>query len=134
MAKMIFPNIPVKDLKKTMEFFSQLGFTFNKQFTDENAACLKINDFAYVMLLREPFFLSFIEKKLSDTSKTAEVIITVSVESREKVDELTAKAIALGAIEARKEDLGFMYSRGFEDLDRHFWEFFWMDEKDLKQE
>lgn len=126
---MIFPNIPVKDLKKTMNFFKQLGFTYNEKFTDEKAACMKINDTAYVMLLTEPFFLSFTTKKLADTSKNIEVMLAVSLENKKKVDEIFAKALSLGATEGRKEDLGFMYTRGFHDLDGHIWEFFWMDEK-----
>lgn len=126
--KMIFPNIAVKDLKRTMDFFSQLEFTFDKKFTDENAACMIINDSAYVMLLKEPFFLGFTTKSLADTTKTAEVMLAISVENRERVDELLSKALSLGATEGRKEDLSFMYSRSFHDLDGHIWEFFWMDE------
>lgn len=126
--KMIFPNIAVKDLKRTTDFFSQLEFTFNEKFTDENATCMIINDSACVMLLKEPFFLGFTTKGLADTTKTAEVMLAISLESKEKVDELTSKALLLGATEGRKEDLGFMYSRSFHDLDGHIWEFFWMDE------
>ncbi len=128
MARMIFPNLPVRDLKRIMDFFSQLGFTFNMKFTDENAACLKINDLAYVMLLKEPFFSSFITKKIPDTSKTSEIILAVSCDKKDEVDALLTKAIKMGAAEGRKEDLGFMYSRAFQDLDGHQWEFFWMDE------
>ncbi len=127
-TKMIFPNLPVKDLKKSMEFFSGLGFTYNEKFTDENAASMKINDTAYVMLLTEPFFLSFTTKSLTDTSKDTEVMLAISLENKEKVDEIFSKAISLGAKEGRKEDLGFMYTRSFHDLDGHIWEFFWMDE------
>lgn len=125
---MIFPNIPVKDLKKTMNFFNQLGFTYNDKFTDENAACMIINDTACVMLLTEAFYLSFTTKKIADTSKTSEVMLAISLESKEKVDEILLKAISMGAIEERTEDMGFMYTRSFHDLDGHTWEFFWMDE------
>lgn len=128
-TKMIFPNLAVKDLKKTMDFFGQLGFTFSEKFTDDNAACMKINDTAYIMLLKEPFFKSFINKPLADAAKSTEMILAVSVESKAQVDELLAKALSLGATEGRKEDLGFMYSRALNDLDGHIWEFFWMDEK-----
>ncbi len=127
-TKMIFPNIPVKDLKKTMDFFGELGFTFNEKFTDENATCMVINETASVMLLSEPFFLSFTKKTLTDTSQHAEVMLAISLENKEKVDAMAKKAIALGASEARKEDLGFMYSWAIHDLDGHIWEFFWMDE------
>ncbi len=127
-TKMIFPNIPVKDLKKTMDFFRELGFTFNDKFTDENAACMVINDSASVMLLVEPFFLTFTNKSLTDTSKSAEMILAVSLENKQQVDELFEKALSLGATESRKEDLGFMYTKALHDLDGHIWEFFWMDE------
>ena len=125
---MIFPNIPVKDLKKSMDFFGQLGFTYNDKFTDENAACMIVNDTACVMLLTEPFYLSFTTKGLPDTSKTTEVMLAISLENKEKVDETLSKALSMGATEGRIEDLGFMYSRSFHDLDGHIWEFFWMDE------
>lgn len=130
-TRMIFPNLPVRDLKKTMDFFGNLGFEFNPKFTDENAACMKINDSAYVMLLKEPFFLGFTKKSLADTSKTTEVMIAVMFESKEEVDKLVDKAVSLGAVDARKEDMGFMYSRAFHDLDGHIWEFGWMDEARL---
>lgn len=126
--KMIFPNIPVKDLKKSMDFFGQLGFTYNDKFTDENAACMIVNDTACVMLLTEPFYLSFTTKGLPDTSKTTEVMLAISLENKEKVDEALSKALSMGATEGRTEDLGFMYARSFHDLDGHIWEFFWMDE------
>ncbi|MDR3058935.1 MAG: hypothetical protein LBU84_12445 [Prevotella sp.] len=127
-TKMLFPNIAVKDVKKSMEFFSQLGFSYNEKFTDENAACMIINEMACVMLLKEPFYLSFTNKSLADTSKTSEVMLAIMLESKEQVDETLSKALSLGASEGRKEDLGFMYSRSFHDLDGHIWEFGWMDE------
>ncbi len=130
-TKMIFPNIPVKDLQKTMDFFSRLGFTFDEKFTDENAASMKINDTASVMLLKEPFFLSFTKKSLNDTSRTTEMMLAISFESKAKVDEMLSKALLNGATEGRKEDLGFMYARSFHDLDGHIWEFFWMDESQI---
>ncbi len=89
---------------------------------------MKINDMAYVMLLKDPFFLSFTTKSLADTSKTAEVMLAIMLESKEEVDDTLSKALSLGASEGRKEDLGFMYSRSFHDLDGHIWEFGWMDE------
>ncbi len=128
-TQMIFPNIPVKDLKKTRNFFSQLGFTFNEKFSDENAVCMKINETAYVMMLREPFFLSFTTKNITDTSERIEGMLAISFESKEKVNEIFTKALSLGASKAREEDLGFMYTRSIYDLDGHIWEFFWMDEK-----
>ncbi len=127
-TKMIFPNIPVKDLKETRNFFSQLGFDFNEKFSDENAICMKINETAYVMMLKESFFLSFTTKSITDTSKSIEGMLAISLENKEKVDEIFRKALALGASKAREEDLGFMYTRSIYDLDGHIWEFFWMDE------
>lgn len=130
-TKMIFPNIPVKDLKKTMNFFSQLGFTYNDKFTDENAACMIINDTACVMLLTEAFYLSFTTKQLADTAKTSEVLLAISLENKEEVDKIFSKAISMGATEGRKDEMDFMYTRSFHDLDGHTWEFFWMDENAL---
>lgn len=133
-TRMIFPNLPVRDLNKAMDFFSELGFEYDPKFTNNDAACMIINDSAYVMLLREPFFLSFTKKSLADTSKTAEVMIAVMLESKEEVDKLVDKAVSLGAVDARREDLGFMYSRAFHDLDGHIWEFGWMDENAMMKE
>lgn len=128
-TKMIFPNLAVKDLKKTIDFFSKLDFSFNEKFTDEKAACLVINQYASVMLLTRPFFRSFTQKGLVDSDNSIEVMLAVSYESRAEVDRLADKALQLGAKEGRREDLGFMYTRSFFDLDGHTWEFFWMDEQ-----
>lgn len=111
-----------------MEFFGKLGFTFNEQFTDENAACMVIGENLYTMLLTEAFFQTFITKEIADTTKVTEVLNALSVESREEVDEMMAKALEAGANEPREpQDQGFMYSRAFEDLDGHIWEVFYMD-------
>jgi uncharacterized protein len=129
MATNIFVNLPVKDLEKTKEFFLKLGYTFNQQFTDEKAASLVISENIYAMLITEPFFKSFIpNKEIADTGKTKEVLIALSVDSKEQVNELADKAIAAGGKNFRApEDHGFMYSRSFEDLDGHVWEVFWMN-------
>lgn len=127
-TKMIFPNIPVKDLKKARHFFTQLGFTFNEKFSDENAVCMIINDSACVMMLQEAFFLSFTDKSIADSSRSIEMMLAVSLENKAAVDKLFTKALSLGAAKAREEDLGFMYTRSIYDLDGHIWEFFWMDE------
>ena len=129
MATSIFVNLPVKNLDKTKEFFSTLGYTFNKQFTDEKGACLVISENIYAMLITEPFFKSFIpNNEISDTSKTKEVFLALSTDSKQQVDDLTSKAIAAGGKKFRDaEDHGFMYARSFEDLDGHVWEVFWMD-------
>ncbi|RIV23777.1 glyoxalase/bleomycin resistance/extradiol dioxygenase family protein [Fibrisoma montanum] len=128
MATMIFVNLPVKDLNRSVEFFTKLGYTFNAEFTDENATCMVISDTIYVMLLVEPFFKTFTNKEIVDTSKTVEVSICLSADSRAHVDEMLAKALAAGAVEPKEpQDMGFMYGRDFEDLDGHAWSFMYME-------
>ncbi len=128
MATKIFVNLPVKDLDKTKTFFSALGYTFNPQFTDENAACMVINEDIYAMLLIEPFFKGFIDKDIVDATKSTEVLIALSTDSRAEVDELVNKAVAAGGTETRPaQDHGFMYTRSYNDLDGHIWEILWMD-------
>lgn len=129
MATSIFVNLPVKDLEKSKQFFSKLGYTFNPQFTDQKAACMVISDTIYAMLLSEPFFKGFIpNKEIADTTKTKEVLTALSTDSRQQVDDMAEKAIAAGGKQFREpEDHGFMYARSFEDLDGHVWEVIWMD-------
>lgn len=134
MASEIFINLAVKDLDKTIEFFTKLGFKFNPQFTDQNATCMIINDYSYVMLLVNPFFKSFITKEICDTQKSTEVIMAFSVESKSKVDELINKALQAGGSEPPKlhnEEYEWMYQRNFQDLDGHLWEVFWMDKNNI---
>ncbi|HWI93914.1 MAG TPA: VOC family protein [Flavisolibacter sp.] len=129
MSTKIFVNLPVKDLEKSKDFFSKLGYSFNQQFTDEKAASLVISEHIYAMLITEPFFKTFIpNKEIADTAKTKEVLIALSTESKQAVDDLANKAIAAGGRQFREpEDHGFMYARSFEDLDGHVWEVIWMD-------
>ena len=128
MAKQIFVNLPVKDLDKTVNFFTKLGFTFNPQFTDKNATCMIVGKNIFVMLLVENFFRTFIKKKLCDATKSTEVLLALAVESREKVDEMMKRALKAGGTEPREpQDHGWMYGRSFEDLNGHIWEVFWMD-------
>ncbi|RYZ95144.1 MAG: glyoxalase/bleomycin resistance/extradiol dioxygenase family protein [Sphingobacteriaceae bacterium] len=130
MATQIFVNLPVKDLNKTIDFFTKLGFTFNPQFTDEKATCMIISENIFAMLLTEPFFGSFLKgkKTISDASKTTEVMNAVSLESREAVDKIVDDAVAAGATEfSEAQDHGWMYTRNFEDLDGHIWEFLYAD-------
>ncbi|HSH65878.1 MAG TPA: glyoxalase/bleomycin resistance/extradiol dioxygenase family protein, partial [Bacteroidia bacterium] len=94
--KKIFINLPVKDLKKSIAFFTKLGYTFNPQFTDEKATCMIVSDTIFVMLLVEPFFKTFTHKEISDAKKAAEVIISISADSKEKVNELVNNAVAAG--------------------------------------
>ncbi len=129
MVKEIYVNLPVKDLNRTIEFFTKLGFTFNPQFTDENATCMIIGPNIFAMLLLEKFFQSFTKKPISDAMKMNEVILALSVNSRKDVDDMVAKAIeAGGSAPNDTQDHGWMYSHGFQDLDGHMWEVFYADE------
>jgi len=131
----IFVNLPVKDLNKTIEFFTKLGFKFNPQYTDENATCMIVGDDIFVMLLVEKFFKTFTKKEISDTSKNTEVIVALSVEGKENVDQMINKAIEYGGKESREpQDHGWMYGRSFEDIDGHLWEVIYMDESALKND
>ncbi|MDQ3853812.1 MAG: glyoxalase/bleomycin resistance/extradiol dioxygenase family protein, partial [Thermoproteota archaeon] len=96
MATKIFVNLPIKDLNKTVEFFTKLGFTFNPQFTDENATCMIIGENIFIMFLVEKFFKTFTKKEICDTTKDAEVIVALSAESREKVDQMIGMVIEAG--------------------------------------
>ena len=128
MTTQIFVNLPVKDLDQSVEFFTRLGFKFNPQFTDENASCMIIGEDIFVMLLVEKFFKTFTPKDISDANTSTEVIVALSADSREKVDELVNTALLAGAKTSREpEDLGWMYGRAFQDLDGHLWEVGYMD-------
>ncbi|TLX90100.1 MAG: glyoxalase/bleomycin resistance/extradiol dioxygenase family protein [Thaumarchaeota archaeon] len=131
----MFVNLPVKDLNKTVEFFTKLGFEFNPQFTDENATCMIVNKDIFIMLLVEKFFKTFTKKEICDTTKDTEVIIALSTESREKVDQMINDVIEAGGKESRKpQDHGWMYERSFQDINGHVWEIIYMDEKALKKQ
>jgi predicted lactoylglutathione lyase len=126
--QMIFVNLPVDDLDASKKFFTELGYTINPQFSDEKAASVVISDTIVAMLLTKPFYATFTKKQIADTTATSEVLICLSAESREKVDELVDKAVAAGGTESGdKQDHGFMYGRAFDDLDGHTWEVMWMD-------
>jgi uncharacterized protein len=131
----IFVNLPANDLNKTIEFFTKLGFKFNPQFTDENATCMIVGEDIFVMLLVEKFFKTFTKKEICDTSKNTEVIVALSVEGREKVDQMINKAIEAGGKESREpQDHGWMYGRSFEDINGHIWEIIYMDESALQND
>lgn len=126
--QMIFVNLPVRDLEASKTFFAALGYSFNPQFSDDNAACMVISESIFVMLLVEPFFQTFTTKPLGDARKQTEVITCLSAQSRTAVDVLVDKALAAGASEPMpSRDYGFMYQRGFQDLDGHLWEIAYMD-------
>jgi predicted lactoylglutathione lyase len=129
MSTKIFVNLPVKDLSRSVEFFTKLGYSFNPQFTDETATCMNVGDDAYVMLLTKSKFGEFTKKPIVDASNQTEVLLAISASSREGVDELADAALASGGSEANDPvDHGFMYSRSFHDPDGHVWEVMWMDE------
>lgn len=128
MATKIFVNLPVKDLNRSVEFFTILGYKFNPQFTNENATCMIIGDNIFVMLLVEKFFKTFIPTEIADAKKSTESIICLSSNSREEVDEYIKKAVKAGGKTYKEaQDEGFMYSHSFQDLDGHFWETMYMD-------
>lgn len=133
-TRQLFVNLPVSDLNRTVDFFAALGFAFNPQFTDDKAACLVVSEQIQVMLLTQPFFAGFTKKPVADARAATEVLLALSCETRDEVDALVANAVAAGAttpIEAK--DHGFMYQHGFEDLDGHQWEVFWMDEAAMSE-
>ena len=135
MATKIFVNLPVKDLQRSIAFFTQLGYRFNPQFTDKTGTCMIISEEIYAMLLLEARFRDFTPKPIADATKTTEVILALSVDSREAVDELVAKAVAAGGTTPNPvQDHGWMYGHGFQDLDGHLWEVFWSDEKALAEQ
>jgi predicted lactoylglutathione lyase len=128
MPTKIFVNLPVRDLNKSKEFFGKLGFSFNPQFTDETAASMVISDDIYAMLLTHKKFKEFTKKEIADATKTTEVLIALSMDSRDEVNAFVDKALASGATKAREPaDHGFMFERSFNDLDGHIWEIVYMD-------
>ncbi len=134
MATKIFVNLPVKDLKKSMEFFTKLGYTFNPQFTDETAACMVIAEDIYAMLLTEAKFKGFTPNPICDARKSTEMLVALSCDSRQHVDEMVRKALGAGGNTYNKpQDYGFMYGHGFQDLDGHIWELFFMEPSAIKQ-
>ena len=130
----IFVNLPAKDLTRSKDFFAKLGFSFNAQFTDETAACMVVSEHAYVMLLTYAKFKVFAPNAVADANKSTEVLVALSCENRGQVDDLVAKAVAAGGRTYNKpQDYGFMYGHGFQDLDGHVWEVFYMDPTHIKQ-
>jgi hypothetical protein len=128
MATKIFVNLPVKDLKRSVEFFTRLGYTFDARFTDETATCMIVSEFIYVMLLTEEKFKTFTPKQICDATKYTEVLITFSCESRNQVNDLVRKAVAAGGSTYNEpQDHELMYGHGYQDLDGHIWELIYME-------
>jgi uncharacterized protein len=133
-ARKIFLNLPVRDLERSIEFFTKLGFSFNPQFTDDNAACMIVSEEAFVMLLVEARFRDFTTKQICDTRTQTEGIFAVSAASRDEVDSLVRAALAAGGTHASDPvDHGFMYGWSFHDLDGHHWEVIYMDPSAIAQ-
>lgn len=128
MGTKIFVNLPVKDLKRSIAFFTKLGFTFNPQFTDDTATCMIVAEDIFVMLLTEAKFKTFTPKPICDATKSTEVLVCLSSDSRAKVDDMVRSAVANGGSTYNQpQDHGFMYHHGFQDPDGHIWEIMWMD-------
>jgi len=128
MARQIYVNLPVKDLKRSLAFFTALGFGFEPKFTNDNAACMILGENIFVMLLVERFFKTFTKKALCDAKKSTEVLVCLSCDSRAHVTDLVSKATAAGGTIPREpQDHGFMYGHAFEDLDGHIWELIYME-------
>ncbi|MFD6550501.1 MULTISPECIES: VOC family protein [unclassified Streptomyces] len=126
--QMIFVNLPVSDVAASRKFFTELGYTINPQFSTDDCACVVISDTIIAMLLGRQRYADFTKKEIADATKTSEVLLCLSAESREKVDELVDAAIAAGGSgTGEAQDQGFMYGRAFDDLDGHTWEVMWMD-------
>ena len=133
-ARKMFVNLPVRDLKRSIEFFTRLGFTFNPRFTDEQATCMIVSEEAFVMLLVRERFRDFTKKQLCDTSTHTEGLVALSCASRAEVDQMVKTAIAAGGTHAVDPiDHGFMYGWSFYDPDGHHWEVFWMDPSFVQQ-
>ena len=123
----IFINLPVKDLNKSIDFFTQLGFTFNQNYTDESATCMIVSDTISVMLLNENRFKNFSLNEICDTSKNTEVLNCLQLESKERIEKLVSSALKAGGSTFREaDDNDFMYGHAFKDLDGHIWELVFM--------
>ncbi|WP_026730667.1 VOC family protein [Flavobacterium denitrificans] len=132
MKTKIFLNLAVKDLNQAVSFFNALGFSTNQKFTNDKGACIVISEDINVMILVEAFYQTFTKKQICDSKTTSEVLISLSMESRQKVDEIIEKAVKAGGIDYMEaKDYGWMYQRNFLDLDGHHWEVFYMDESQI---
>jgi predicted lactoylglutathione lyase len=129
MPKLIFINLPVTDLKRSMAFYSAIGAANNPQFTDETAACMVVSDTIHVMLLTHEKWRQFTSKPIVDAHASAQVLLCLSADSRGEVDAYVDKAMAAGGKgdPTPTQDFGFMFGRSFEDPDGHIWEVMWMD-------
>jgi hypothetical protein len=133
-SRLLFVNLPVRDLAASIAFFTELGFAFDEKFTNDECGCLVISEQAYVMLLAESRFADFTTKPTADARSTTEALLCVSAEDRQGVDALADAALAAGGAPAKEPmDHGFMYGRSFQDLDGHHWEVMWMSSEAVEQ-
>jgi predicted lactoylglutathione lyase len=127
-GRTLFVNLPVADIERSKAFFAKLGFSFNPAYADESAACMLVGEQAFVMLLSREKFAEFVKLPIADPTTHTLALYCFGVSSRDEVDAVSAAALAAGGSEADDaEDLGFMYSRSFFDLDGHGWQVMWFD-------
>ena len=127
-SRKLFVNLAVRDLKRSVAFFTELGFAFDPRFTDDKATCMILSDEAFVMLLEQDRFRDFTRKQICNTGTHTEALLAVSCASRAQVDEMVETAVAAGGKHALEpQDHGFMYGWSFYDPDGHHWEVMWMD-------
>lgn len=132
MATKVYINLPVKDIKQSKSFFSELNYYFDEQISDELSACLIINDHIFVMLLQEEYFKSIIKKNIGNTKLHSEVLISLDAASKQEIENIISKAKQLGAlVNSEPQNYSWMYQHGFEDLDGHLWEFIYTDNDQL---
>ncbi|WP_432083383.1 VOC family protein [Streptomyces sp. WAC 04229] len=126
--QMIFVNLATNDLAASKKFFTGLGYEINAQFSDDTTASIPLSETIVVMVHTPEKYRQFTKKEIVDSAKSSEVLLALSAESREKVDELVEKAVAAGgSVTGETQDHGFMYGRAFDDVDGHTWEVVWMD-------
>lgn len=127
MTMQIFINLPVRDLQASIAFFTRLGFSFNPQFTDDTGTCMIVSDTIFVMLLTHDKFKGFTPNPICDAKTSTEVLLAMPRNSREAVDSMVREAVSAGGTTYNQpQDHGFMYAHGFQDLDGHIWELFYM--------
>lgn len=126
MTRMIFVNLPVKDLSATRAFWSGLGYTFNETYSDDNCCCMVVSDAIYAMFLRTEFFATFTDRPVADGLTSTQVLLCLTEDSRDGVDALVDEAVRAGGKEVREPmDGNGMYGRSFADPDGHIWEIMW---------
>lgn len=135
MSRMIFVNLPVKNVALATRFYEAIGGRKNDMFSDGTASCIVLSETIHTMLLDHKKFKQFTHKKIADAHKVSEVIICISATDKQEVDSIISKALAAGGKSdpSFNQDYGFMYGRSFEDLDGHIWEVMWMDMEAAKQ-